>query len=236
MDKIFWEATTGTFSLWGLSLAYSRITQMMGLGWGTQRPTLPPFWRSETFNRSVHFSAQICDFLYHAEQRLGSQSDLARELVQKQQFEEAAAAELVDYLKRQREHTRSALPNRTNVLFEHVLSGPAGYQGPDQPQQLVIHTHWGGRINRPWALALDVAWRQHTGCKPELHADNNVVGYSMQKSKRGPGTRLCRATVGLGKQRQLINAIARAFGSLGFFWCTIPRMRWSCIAAQQAAL
>ena len=144
-EEFVWEATTGdSFTLgtqhWRIHSITHNDVLVTEARSGT---TLPPFWRSETFNRSVHFSAQICDFLYHAEQRLGSQSDLARELVQKQQFEEAAAAELVDYLKRQREHTRSALPNRTNVLFEHVLSGPAGYQGPDQPQQLVIHTHWG---------------------------------------------------------------------------------------------
>ena len=79
--------------------------------------------RSETFNRrciSLHRFATASRGA-----ALRQSVDLAQELVQKQQFEEAAAAELVDYLKRQREHTCSALPNRTNVLFEHVLSGPA---------------------------------------------------------------------------------------------------------------
>ena len=218
-EEFVWEATTGdSFTLgtqhWRIHSITHNDVLVTEARSGT---TLPPFWRSETFNRSVHFSAQICDFLYHAEQSLGSQSDLAQELVQKQQFEEAAAAELVDYLKRQREHTRSALPNRTNVLFEHVLSGPAGYQGPDQPQQLVIHTHWGGRINRPWALALDVAWRQHTGRKPELHADNNVVVIQCKSLNEGLAQDFAEQLLGWVNSDNLLTLLRERLEASGFF-------------------
>ena len=85
-EEFVWEATTGdSFTLgtqhWRIHSITHNDVLVTEARSGT---TLPPFWRSETFNRSVHFSAQICDFLYHAEQRLGSQSDLAQELVQKQ--------------------------------------------------------------------------------------------------------------------------------------------------------
>ena len=108
-------------------------------------------------------------------------------------------------------------------------------KGPDQPQQLVIHTHWGGRINRPWALALDVAWRQHTGCKPELHADNNVVVIQCKSLNEGLAPDFAEQLLGWVNGDNLLTLLRERLEASGF-WCAIPRMRWSCIAAQQAAL
>ena len=218
-EEFVWEATIGdNFTLGTQHWRIHSITHNDVLVTEARSGnTLPPFWRSETFNRSVHFSAQICEFLYHAEQRLSTKSDLAQELVQKQRFEPAAASELVDYLQRQREHTHSALPNRSNLLFEHVQSGPAGYQGPDQPQQLVIHTHWGGRINRPWALALDVAWRQHTGCKPELHADNNVVVIQCKSLNEGLAPDFAEQLLSWVNGDNLLTLLRERLEASGFF-------------------
>ena len=90
-------------------------------------------------------------------------------------FEESAAEALCAYLERQRTHTEAPLPHRRHLLLEWVRSGPDGYAGPDAPQQLVIHSFWGGRLNRPWALALEAAWRQRFDSAPEIHADNNAI-------------------------------------------------------------
>ena len=90
-------------------------------------------------------------------------------------FEESAAEALCAYLERQREHAEAPLPHRRHLLLEWVRSGPDGYAGPDAPQQLVIHSFWGGRLNRPWALALEAAWRQRFDAVPEIHADNNAI-------------------------------------------------------------
>ena len=54
-------------------------------------------------------------------------------------------------------------------------AGPAGYRGPDNPRQLVIHTFWGGQLNRPWALALEGALAGLAERRPEIHADNNAI-------------------------------------------------------------
>ena len=67
------------------------------------------------------------------------------------------------------------MPHRLHLLLELVHSGPAGYRGPDIQQQVVIHTFWGGQLNRPWALALEAAWRTRYDTEPEIHADNNAV-------------------------------------------------------------
>ena len=39
------------------------------------------------------------------------------------------------------------------MLVEHVRAGPGGVEG----NQVVLHTLWGARVNRPMALALDAA-------------------------------------------------------------------------------
>ena len=218
-EEFVWEATIGdNFTLGTQHWRIHSITHNDVLVTEARSGnTLPPFWRSETFNRSVHFSAQICEFLYHAEDRLSGHSDLTAELVQDQHFEYAAASELVDYLQRQREHTQSALPHRKHILFERVLSGPAGYQGPDQPQLLVMHTFWGGRINRPWALALDVAWRQHRGCKPELHVDNNVIVVQCKSLNDGLAADFAEQLLNWVNADNLLTLLHERLEASGFF-------------------
>ena len=139
--------------------------------------TAPPFWRNESLNRSFHFAERVALFLEFAEERFGSgrQADLKAALMQRAGFEETAADELCGYLERQRQHSAAPLPHRRHLLLEQVQSGPGGYQGPDAPKQLVIHSFWGGRLNRPWALALEAAWREAFDAVPEIHADNNAI-------------------------------------------------------------
>ena len=55
------------------------------------------------------------------------------------------------------------------------MSGPGGYTGPDRDRQVILHTTWGGRVNRPVALALEAAWRERFGSRAEVHADNDAI-------------------------------------------------------------
>jgi ATP-dependent Lhr-like helicase len=137
----------------------------------------PPFWRAESYNRSFHFSERIGRFLEDAEEALSSdrEADLLTELEARRGFEPAAAAELLDYLKRQRAATGTNLPHGHHLLLELVRAGPGGYRGPDQISQLVMHTFWGGRVNRPWAIALATALGRRLDYAPEIHADNNAL-------------------------------------------------------------
>lgn len=178
-EEFVWEATVGqTFTLGTQHWQIHRITHNDVL----VRPAgpnaaAPPFWRSEFFNRSFHFSERITQYLEMAEGKLaaGQADELHLSLCSSANFEDTAATELVDYLGRQRAHTQTELPHRHHLLLELVKSGPAGYQGPDDPQQLVIHTFWGGRLNQPWSLALQAAWQDQYGTKLEVHADNNAI-------------------------------------------------------------
>ncbi len=185
-EEFVWEATTGqTFTLGTQKWQILRITHNdVIVRSSTAGAATTPFWRNEAFNRSFHFSERIGLFLEVAEGQFsaGREEAFQAALVGHHQFDETAAAELRQYLARQRRHTEAALPHRHHLLFEEVQSGPGGYQGPDAPKQLVIHTCWGGRLNRPWALALAAAWRTAFDTVPDIHADNNSIVIQLKTS------------------------------------------------------
>ena len=178
-EEFVWEASTGqVFTLGAQNWQILRITHNDVIVRAARRSAAaPPFWRNEALHRSFHFAERVGCFLEAAEADLcaGRPGDLKAKLIERANFEEAAAAELCAYLERQRRHTGAALPHRRNLLLEQVQSGPGGYQGPDAPRQMVVHSFWGGRLNRPWALALESAWRAAYGTVPEIHADNNAI-------------------------------------------------------------
>ena len=178
-EEFVWEATVGqTFNLGTQNWQILRITpnEVLVRAAGSAATSLP-FWRAESFNRSFHFSSRIGEYLERAEEALaeGVEEELEAALTDRAGFDAIAATELIGYLKRQREATRAPLPHRRHLLLELVRSGPGGYRGPDAPRQLVIHTFWGGAVNRPWALALEAAWRARYETTPDMHADNNAV-------------------------------------------------------------
>lgn len=178
-EEFVWEATTGdTFTLgtqhWQIhSITHNDVVVRPA------KPgnSTPPFWRSETFNRSYHFSSRIAQYLERQEAQLNTSKpgDVQAELETTLGFDNQAAIELTEFLCRQRTATQSPLPHRHHILLELVKTGPAGYHGPNNPQQLVIHTYWGGRLNQPYALALRAAWQRRYGTKPDIHADNNAI-------------------------------------------------------------
>ena len=178
-EEFVWEASTGqVFTLGTQNWRILRITHNDVIVRAAQRSApAPPFWRNEALNRSFHFAERVGRFLEAAEADFcaGRQAALKAKLIERANFDEAAAAELCAHLERQRRHTGAALPHRRNLLLEQVQSGPGGYQGPDAPRQMVVHSFWGGRLNRPWALALESAWREAYGTVPEIHADNNAI-------------------------------------------------------------
>ncbi|MEN6439657.1 MAG: DEAD/DEAH box helicase [Syntrophobacter sp.] len=86
-------------------------------------------------------------------------------------LDHAAVERLITFLMRQREATGRPLPHRRHLLVEQTGSGPGGYPG----NQIVLHTVWGGRINRPFAMALEAAWEDRHGYRPELFPGNDCI-------------------------------------------------------------
>ena len=177
-EEFVWEARTGdTFSLGTQHWQVKNITHNDVFVTAATSGTAPPFWRADRNNRSFHYAARIGEFLQQANDWLHNkqQSQLTTYLCDTLHFDALAAEKLIDYLQRQREVSGCALPHRQHLLIELIHSGPGGYRGPDQQRQLVLHTHWGGRLNHPWALALRAAWHQSYGTLPKVHADNDAV-------------------------------------------------------------
>src|SRR5690606_15640267 len=110
-----------------------------------------------------HYSNRIGEFLEWANDEVGSKG-FVEELKSRFTMEKNAAVELADFLRKQKLVTGRDLPHRHHILAEVVEAGPSGAPG----RQLVLHTHWGGQVNRPFAFALDAAWDETFGHRTEV--------------------------------------------------------------------
>jgi ATP-dependent Lhr-like helicase len=129
-----------------------------------------PFWRAEEQNRDFHLSERIALFLEHADERIDS-PDFPQELQTRYAMEEPAADELIRFLKRQRDATGERLPHRHGILVEHI-DDPVGRSGVIQ---VVLHTLWGGRVNRPFGLALSAAWEEKYRAPLQVVANDDAI-------------------------------------------------------------
>ena len=177
-EEFVWEARVGdTFSFGTQHWQVKQINHNDVLVNPANAGTAPPFWRAERNNRSFHYASRIGEFLQQANNWLasGNSKQLAAHLKEALAFDQLACEKLIDYLQRQREKSNTDLPHRQHILLELTDTGPGGYRGPDNQKQLVIHTQWGGRLNHPWALALQSAWWEKFNQRPEIHADNDAI-------------------------------------------------------------
>ena len=179
-EEFVWEAKVGqVFALGSRNWRIHRISHDDVLVEPTRAaPSTPPFWRSEGMNRSHHFALRVATALEQFDARLEAPQGavaLHDELCSARHFDRAAATLLVDYLVDQREHTQRPLPHRHALLIEEVHSAPGGYAGPEDECQLLLHTLWGGRVNRPLGLVLVHAWRERFGETPQLHVADDLI-------------------------------------------------------------
>ncbi len=121
-----------------------------------------PFWRGEGLNRDFHFSQAIALAFEEWDGRAGRPGFLP-ELVRENGLDEASAASLESFLLRQREATRTGLPHRHRLVIERTSAG-----------QVILHTLWGGRVNRPFALALGAVLRRRVA-ELDVLSDNDCV-------------------------------------------------------------
>ncbi len=130
---------------------------------------LAPFWRADRQDRGFFFSRKIADFLGRLDGRLedpGLEEGLRRDHC----LEPAAAAELLSFLKLQQAAT-GQLPSSRHLLVEH--STTPGRE--EDRQQLILHTFWGGAVNRPLAIALEAAWEEQHGEVVQVFHDDDCL-------------------------------------------------------------
>jgi ATP-dependent Lhr-like helicase len=171
-EEYVWEARLGQVATIGTqNWRIQKITHNDVFAAPAGNPMMnTPFWKSEDYGRDFHFSKGILDFLENANDRLDD-PEFKAELGSRFHMSPAAIRELIDFLKKQKEKTESELPHRHHLLLEYVKSGPDGAPGT----QLVIHTLWGGQLNKPFSMALDAAWEQRFGERLEIFPGNDCV-------------------------------------------------------------
>jgi ATP-dependent Lhr-like helicase len=131
--------------------------------------TVIPFWRADELNRSFFLSEALSRFLGDAEERL-VRGGLTDYLVENRRMTPPAAEAVARFLTEQRAAT-GRIPSRTTVVAEHYRD-PLNAAGL---KQTVLHTLWGGKVNRPFAFALQAAWKREYGYTLELFANNDSI-------------------------------------------------------------
>jgi ATP-dependent Lhr-like helicase len=181
-EEFVWEAVIGqTLTLGTQNWKIQRITHNdVFVGPGPPNATAAPFWKGEQNSRNFHFSERIGIFLEMTDGRLND-PELVPWLQQDYCMDPAAAVQLIDFLKKQKEVTGCHLPHRHHILIEFSSRGPGSAPG----NQVMMHTLWGGRVNRPFAMALDAAWEAQFGQRVEIFAGNDSIALLMPHEVQG---------------------------------------------------
>ena len=171
-EEFVWERSEGqTFALGTQNWTIQRITHNDVLVTpAAPKPVDLPFWKADGGNRDFHFSERIGQFLEEANQRL-EDAQFATSLQQDRAMDAISADQLLSFLRQQKEVCRCDLPHRHHIVVERTSSGPDGYPG----NQVILHTLWGGCVNRPYALALDAAWDERFGQRLEIYPSNDCI-------------------------------------------------------------
>jgi len=178
-EEFVWERSVGdTFTLGAQNWQIRAVTHNDVLVVPARRSSaMAPFWRAEERNRSFHLASRTGEFLQQADSFLedkGGRVVLLRRLREEHSVEASAAEDLVRLLEHQRAVTGCGLPHRHHLVMERVMD-PDPREGRSG---LVLHSLWGGQVNRPWALALAAAWEREEGRQLSVEQDNDCLLFS----------------------------------------------------------
>ncbi len=178
-EEFVWEARVGqTFTMGTQNWRIEQITHNdVFVVPGDSAAVAPPFWRAEEIDRDFHFSSKIGCFLEQIENHIESH-DFGEYLRKRYSMTAAASKRLLALLNEQKAATHRPLPNRYHLLVEFVDSLPGAASG----YQVVLHTFWGGKVNRPYAFALAAAWEQRFGHRIEIYPTNDCIVLIMPDS------------------------------------------------------
>lgn len=170
-EEFVWENREGSrFSLGAQSWRVERITPSDVFVSPSPHAAAAPFWKADGQDRGFHLAQEIGRFLEMAGARL-EEPAFERQLQTEYALTPAAALQLLEYLRSQVRISGAELPHRHHLVVEHMESGPQGVPG----NQMVLHTLWGGRVNRPFSLALEAAWEESFGLSLESYPTNDGV-------------------------------------------------------------
>ncbi len=109
-------------------------------------PPSIPFWLGESPGRTFELSKAVSDLRRDVAERLPDRAGAQRWLVEDALIPESAAEQITGYVA-MTETALGSVPLQNRIIAERFFDEAGG-------MQLVIHSPWGGRINRAWGLAL----------------------------------------------------------------------------------
>jgi len=108
-------------------------------------PTIP-FWMGEAPGRTIELSKAVSDLRLVVADRIHNRSDAVQWLIDQVPMPQSAAEQIVDYVA-ETVSVLGTVPSQEKIIAERFFDEAGG-------MQLIIHSPWGGRINRAWGLAL----------------------------------------------------------------------------------
>lgn len=170
-EEFVWERQVGeVFSLGTRLWEILRIdTSEVEVAPATGALNIIPFWRADDQDRGAELSDRMARFLDQAEERLAAGQGLGEMLSAGYGFSPDAVAALESYLVLQRDVSEKPLPGTDRILVE-IVQGAAADQ-----VQVILHTFWGGKVNRPFVLALSAAWKELYGYPLQHFVHNDAV-------------------------------------------------------------
>jgi len=171
-EEFVWERSIGdTFTLGVQSWRVERITHNdVFVTPASSGASMAPFWRAEARDSGGFLADRVAAFLEDADGRLDDPA-FRDELQTDCCMEPAAAEALLLLLQAQKRASGGTLPHRHHLVIERV-TGP---HERNETEQVVLHTLWGGRVNRPFALALQDVYLEWTGRKLEVMHDDDCL-------------------------------------------------------------
>ena len=175
-EEFVWERKIGDVITLGVQswriteITYSDVLVAHYKTGGSQTP----FWRCEERMSSAYFADLRSAFLETADQQVGTLAFF--EALQADYLLDRSAATLViDFLKAEKRALGVSLPHRHHVVVEKVAPGSHG-----EMAVTIIHTEWGGKVNRPFAIALQTALRADLDGTVQVMADDGAVAITME--------------------------------------------------------
>jgi len=175
-EEFVWERSEGeAISLGVQSWRIERIgrSDVLVTPAGTRR-AMAPFWRAEDRARSRWFAERMGRFLEWLD--TAPVDDRVVEVLERvHRLDRRAADELVALAVAQRAATGVGLPHRRRVVIERIDDGA----GRTDRAVAVLHTTWGGRVNRALALALAGSVAERTGAAVQTAHDDGCVALEL---------------------------------------------------------
>jgi ATP-dependent Lhr-like helicase len=108
-------------------------------------PTIP-FWLGEAPARTLELSKAVADLRTAVAEKLPARADATGWIMDQVSMPQSAAEQIVNYIA-DTVSVLGSVPTQEKIIAERFFDEAGG-------MQLILHSPWGGRINRAWGLAL----------------------------------------------------------------------------------